>query len=40
MIKTPDERDIRQRNRRVGLILVLSLMLLYAIAVAGVIFLN
>jgi hypothetical protein len=40
MIKTPDERDILQRNRRVGLILVLSLMLLYAIAVAGVIFLN
>ena len=40
MIKTPEERDLRQRNRRLGVILILSLMLLYVIAVAGVLLLN
>jgi hypothetical protein len=36
MIKTPEAQEIRRRNRRVGLILIL----LYVIAVVGVIVLN
>jgi hypothetical protein len=40
MIKTPEAQEIRRRNRRVGLILILSLILLYVIAVVGVIVLN
>ncbi len=34
------ERDVRQQNRRVGLIIVASLVLLYLIAVVGVLLLN
>jgi hypothetical protein len=34
------ERDVRQQNRRVGLIIVASLVLLYLIAIVGVLVLN
>jgi hypothetical protein len=40
MIKTPEARHLRQRNKRLALILILSLMLLYIIAVVGVLLLN
>jgi hypothetical protein len=34
------ERDIRQQNRRLGLIIVASLVVLYIIAIVGVVVLN
>jgi hypothetical protein len=34
------ERDVRQQNRRLGLIIVASLVLLYLIAIVGVLVLN
>jgi hypothetical protein len=35
-----DHRDIQRQNRRVGLIIVASLVLLYLIAIVGVLVLN
>jgi flagellar basal body-associated protein FliL len=40
MIKIPEARQLRQRNKRLALILILSLMVLYIFAVAGVLLLN
>jgi hypothetical protein len=34
------DRDVRQQNRRVGLIITASLVLLYLIAIIGVLVLN
>jgi hypothetical protein len=34
------DRDVRQQNRRVGLIIIASLVLLYLIAIIGVLVLN
>ena len=34
------ERDVRQQNRRLGLIIVASLVVLYIIAIVGVVVLN
>jgi hypothetical protein len=34
------ERDVRHQNRRLGLIIVASLVLLYLIAIVGVLVLN
>jgi hypothetical protein len=34
------DRDVRQQNRRVGLIIVAGLVLLYLIAIVGVLVLN
>jgi hypothetical protein len=34
------DREVRQQNRRVGLIIIASLVLLYLIAIVGVLVLN
>jgi len=34
------EREVRQQNRRLGLIIVASLVVLYIIAIVGVVVLN
>ena len=36
----PERKDVRRQNRRVGMILVASLIALYIVAVIGVIVLN
>jgi predicted nucleic acid-binding Zn ribbon protein len=40
MTRTPEEPGLRQRNRRLGWLLILLLMLLYVIAVSGILLLN
>jgi Tfp pilus assembly protein PilX len=40
MVNRAEDRDLRRQNRRLGMMLVMSLAVLYIIAIVGVIFLN
>jgi hypothetical protein len=40
MVNVAEPTDLRRQNRRLGLILVILLAVLYIVAVVGVIFLN
>ena len=40
MIEMLSERELRQQNRRLGFVIVASLVLLYLIAIIGVLMLN
>jgi len=40
MVNMAEDKQLRRQNRRLGMILVMSLAVLYLIAIMGVIFLN